>query len=255
MSPQLSVVIPAFNEAERIIPSLQKVREFIQSQNLTTEVLVVNDGSKDGTAEAVKGQISSFKSPATLQLLENPSNRGKGYSVRHGILRSTGDLVLFSDSDFSSPIEEYHKLAAPLKAGEASIAIGSRAVKGSQVVTHQPWLRESSGRCFNLVVRAISGLPFRDTQCGFKLFTRQAADAVFRLQTVEGFGFDVEILYIARKLRLRTVEVPVVWNDRTGTRVRLLSDGAHMLMDLLRVHYQDLSGKYNGTFTAKAQRR
>jgi glycosyltransferase involved in cell wall biosynthesis len=254
MSPQLSVVIPAFNEAERIVPSLQKVREFIQAQNLTTEVIVVNDGSKDGTAEAVKGQISNFKSPATLQLLENPSNRGKGYSVRNGILRSTGDLVLFSDSDFSSPIEEYHKLAAPLKAREASIAIGSRAVKGSQVLTHQPWIREYSGRCFNLVVRAISGLPFRDTQCGFKLFTRQAADAVFRLQTVEGFGFDVEILYIARKLGLKTVEVPVVWNDTKGTRVRFLSDGAHMLMDLMRVHYQDLNGKYNGTLTAKAQR-
>ncbi len=246
MPPKLSIVIPAFNEETRILPTLEQIGLFLVAEGLNAEILVVNDGSTDRTPEVVEDRISSFKSIATLRVLQNPGNRGKGYSVRHGMLRAQGERVLFTDSDLSSPIEEYRKLAAPLDGGEASIAFGSRGLKESLVQTHQSWWREYSGRTFNIIVRTIAGLPFRDTQCGFKLFTGEAARAVFPLQTIDGFGFDVEILYIARKLGFRIVEIPVVWRDVAGSRVRL-SSGARAFLDVLRVRLQDLKGQYNGT--------
>ena len=238
-------MIPAYNEESRILPTLERIHRFLETENVDAEILVVNDGSTDRTAEVVEKQIASLRPRAELQLLHNPGNRGKGYSVRHGMLKAEGERVLFTDSDLSSPIEEYRKLAAPLERGEASIAIGSRALKESQVQTHQSWWREYSGRTFNVLVRAIARLPFRDTQCGFKLFTCEAVRAVFPLQTIDGFGFDVEILYIARKLGYCAAEIPVVWRDVGASHVRL-SSGARAILDILRVRFQDLKGVYNG---------
>lgn len=254
MTPRLSIVIPAFNEAGRILQTLERILDFIRLERIDVEVLVVNDGSTDGTGDLVRKRIPSFAPIATLRVLDNPGNRGKGYSVRHGVLESKGKQVLFSDSDLASPIEEYHKLAAPLNRGEASIAFGSRALKESQIKVHESWLREWSGRTFNLLVRVVSRLPFKDTQCGFKLFTREAADAVFPLQTINGFGFDVEILYIARKLGFRMVEVPVVWSHAAGSRINVLTDGARMFWDVLSVRYQDLNGRYIGVRSNGGQR-
>jgi glycosyltransferase involved in cell wall biosynthesis len=245
MPRRLSIVIPAYNEESRILPTLGKIHRFLETEKIEAEILVVNDGSTDRTAEVVETQIASLRPIADLQVLHNPGNRGKGYSVRHGMLKAEGERVLFTDSDLSSPIEEYRKLAAPLDRGEASIAIGSRALKDSQVQTHQSLWREYSGRTFNVVVRAVARLPFRDTQCGFKLFSREAARAVFPLQPLDGFGFDVEILYIARKLGYCAAEIPVVWRDVAASRVRL-SSGARAFLDILRVRIQDLKGVYNG---------
>jgi len=243
--PRLSIVVPAFNESARIVSSLHRIRQFVLDQQLDSEILVVNDGSTDATVQAVRSQIPAFQSTATLRILENPGNRGKGYSVRHGVLQSTGAQVLFSDADLSCPIEDYCKLAHHLANG-AAIAFGSRALRQSEVRIHQPKAREYSGRVFNFLVRVATALPFHDTQCGFKLFTREAADAVFSRQTIEGFGFDVEILYIARKLGFRMAEVPVVWENAEGTRVGFTS-GMRAFLDVLRVRRQDLKGVYDTT--------
>ena len=242
-APGLSIVVPAYNEAARIVPSLESILAFVATEHVTAEVLVVDDGSTDRTADVVRGFIPRFAETAELRLLSNPGNRGKGYSVRHGVLESSGDEVLFTDSDLSSPIDEYRKLAEPIRRGKAAIAIGSRAIEGSQVVVHQSRVRETSGRLFNLLVRALTGLPFRDTQCGFKLFTRTAARAIFPLQTLDGFGFDVEILYIARRLGFPAVEVPVVWRNVEGSRVGMMN-GAKAFADVLRVLKRDSNGLY-----------
>lgn len=253
MAPELSIVLPAYNEAARIVPSLESIRSFLRESRIDAEVVVVDDGSHDGTSEAVRNQMPLFGPALPLRLLTNETNRGKGYSVRRGVLASTGRTVLFTDSDLSSPISEYPKLAAPLARREAAVAVGSRALAASQVEVHQSWLRESYGRLFNVLVRILTGLPYRDTQCGFKLFSREAADAIFPLQTLEGFGFDVEILYIARKLGFRAVEVPVVWRNAQGSRVGLLS-GARAFLDILEVLRRDRTGRYNGKPRSEARR-
>jgi glycosyltransferase involved in cell wall biosynthesis len=242
-TPRLSIVLPAYNEASRIVPSLESIQDYLTSHRIDAEVIVVDDGSTDGTPDVVRRLIPRFERGSMLRVLLNPGNRGKGYSVRHGVLDSTGEQVLFTDSDLSSPIEEYAKLAAPIERREAAIAIGSRALPNSRVEVHQSRLREAYGRAFNAIVRAATGLPFRDTQCGFKLFTRAAAQSVFSLQVLEGFGFDVEILYIAKKLGIPAVEIPVVWRNVEGSRVRLMS-GAQAFLDVLKVLRQDAKGGY-----------
>jgi len=251
MSLDLSIVMPAYNEVARIRPSLEVIRSFLIRHSIAAEVLVVDDGSTDGTAEVVRSLNAEFEPAGPLRILQNPGNRGKGYSVRHGMIESRGARVLFTDTDLSSPIEEYFKLAAPLDRGEASIAFGSRALPESRLGVRQSRMREYSGRSYNLAVRILAGLPFRDTQCGFKLFTREAADAVFPLQTIDGFGFDVEVLYIARKLGIRMAEVPVAWSHVEGSHVKLLN-GARAFWDILRVRYQDLTGGYHRTHRTEA---
>jgi glycosyltransferase involved in cell wall biosynthesis len=242
---RLSIVIPAYNEAIRIVPTLEKIRAFLAAEGIPAEILVVNDGSTDDTANVVRAQIARSGSSTTLKLLENPGNRGKGYSVRHGVLEADGDDVLFTDSDLSAPIEEYRKLASAIAGGKVSIAFGSRSLAESKIGRRESRIREYCGRTFNLFVQALAGLPFRDTQCGFKLFTREAARAVFPLQTVDGFGFDVEILFIAKRLGFRMAEVPIEWNHDDRTRVHVLQDGIRMGLDVLKVRWQDLAGKYS----------
>jgi glycosyltransferase involved in cell wall biosynthesis len=238
----LSVVIPAYNEQERLPGTLEAVLAYLAAGNWSGfEILVVDDGSTDATREVVE---QFRRSHPEVHLLANPGNRGKGYSVRHGMLRAEGDWVLFTDADLSAPIEELDKLLAAARREQADIAIGSRALDRSLIGVHQSWFREQAGRVFNLVMRLLVGLPFWDTQCGFKLFSARAAREVFRRVRLERFGFDVEALFIARLLGFRTVEVPVRWSHAEGTKVRMWKDSVNMFLDLIRIRTNQLRGSY-----------
>lgn len=237
-----SIVIPAYNESARLGNTLDKVLAYVHSQGWNAEVIVVNDGSRDNTAEIVK--LFAAKNPI-LRLVENPGNRGKGYSVRNGMLNARGEIILFSDADLSSPIEEAPKLLAALERG-ADIAIGSRWLRAETQTQRQPLHRQVFGRIFNLLLRLTLGLKFKDTQCGFKVFTRDAARTVFPLQKVERWGFDPEILFLARKFNLKVKEVPVLWGHSGGTRINPLLDGARMFQEMLRIRWYDMTGKYDG---------
>ena len=238
----LSIVIPAYNEEQRLPATIAAIMAWIAGKSLdSVEVIVVDDGSRDATASVVE-QLSG-QLPA-LRLLRNPGNRGKGYSVRHGMLEAKGDWVLFSDADLSAPIEEFDKLYAAATAQDAAVAIGSRALDRSLIGVHQSGFREYAGRFFNLLMRGVTGLPFWDTQCGFKLFRADACREVFSRLQLEGFGFDVEALFIARMHKFKIVEVPVRWSHCEGTKVRMIQDSLNMFLDLLRVRRFQLDGLY-----------
>lgn len=242
----LSIVIPAYHEEKRIGRSLDEVLRFLVSKSYRAEVIVVDDGSEDGTDRVVNEWIPKYREAGEeLRLLTNTPNRGKGYSVKRGLTEANGDVVLFSDADFSSPITEAPKLIDPILENNADVTFGSRALNRKLIGIHQPVFRDFGGRLFNLFVRAITGLPFKDTQCGFKAFRREPALAVFSLQSIERFGFDPEVLYIARKRGLRLLEVPVVWNDAEGSTVRYANDSLIMFVDLVRIRVNDLAGRYN----------
>lgn len=237
----LSIVIPAFNEEQRLPSTLARIAAWLDTKPLDfVEILAVNDGSTDRTAEVVRE--AAARDPR-IRLLENPGNRGKGYAVRHGMQKARGEWVLFTDADLSAPIEDLDRLEAAVELEPADGAIGSRALDRSLVLKHQPAMRELSGRLFNLCMRLITGLPYRDTQCGFKLFRRDVAQCVAARQRSDGFGFDVEILFIARKHGYRIVEVPVRWADVEGTKVSL-AKGLAAFLDLVRVRWNDLRGLY-----------
>ena len=238
--PFLSIIIPAYNEETRLPRALESIGAYAASKSFSVEVLVVDDGSRDGTAAAAARAAETW--PA-VRLLRNSGNRGKGYSVRHGMLHAAGRLALFTDADLSAPIEEADRLLEALESGH-DVAIGSRALRRELIAVHQSWMRETAGKLFNLLVRAFVRLPIHDTQCGFKLFRREAARAVFRCQQIDGFGFDVEVLYLARKLGYRIAEVPVRWSHDADTKVRMLSDSLRMLTDLWRIRWMELTGKY-----------
>ena len=234
-------MIPAYNEESRLPGTLDLLESFLSSRSWSfLEVIVVDDGSTDSTAALVGTRAASWN---TLRLLRNPGNHGKGYAVRQGMLNARGVWILSTDADLSAPIEEVDKLFAAVEQGGVEVAIGSRAVDRSLVSVHQSALRELSGRLFNLVMRQIAGLPFRDTQCGFKLFHRDAARRIFPLQTLDRFGFDVEDLFIARRLGIPTVEVGVRWANVEGTKVSLAS-GLDAFLDLARIRLRDLRGRY-----------
>jgi len=237
----LSIVLPAYNEAERIAATLNKVLQYAGQHDWNVEIIVVDDGSSDDTAGIVRQY--ALRHP-TVRLIENPSNRGKGFSVRNGMLQARGDILLFSDADLSSPIAEAGKLVAAIQAG-ADVAIGSRWVRKELQVKPQPVHRQFLGRMFNLALRVILGLNFRDTQCGFKAFCRSAADQVFPQQTIERWGFDPELLYLSRRAGLRIAEVPVLWAHREGTRIHPLRDGSWMLAELFKIRWNAMSGKYS----------
>jgi glycosyltransferase involved in cell wall biosynthesis len=204
-------------------------------------VIVVDDGSTDRTKEVVEAVA---RRDARVRLLRNPGNRGKGYSVRNGMHEGKGDWLLFSDADLSAPIDEASRLFEAVNREAAQIAIGSRALDRSLIGTHQSFFRENAGRFFNLMVRLITGLPFCDTQCGFKLFRKDAARTVFRRTSLRRFGFDVEVLFIAKLYGFKTVEVPVRWNHAEGTKVSMFRDSADMFLDLLRIRWKQLTGWY-----------
>ena len=236
MKRSLSIIIPAYNEAKRLPASLVKVQEYLKvSQWEFAEIVVVNDGSSDQTVQVARD--------AGVRVLENPGNRGKGYSVKHGMLEAKGEWALFTDADLSSPIGEAEKLWSAAEGEGAQVAVGSRAVDRSLVGVRQPILREAVGRVFNTAMRLVTGLGFADTQCGFKLFETSAGREVFSRQQLDGFGFDVEVLFIAKQLGYRSVEVPVRWDNVEGTKVSLWL-GFAAFLDLLMVRRNALQGKY-----------
>ncbi len=233
--PYLSIVIPAYNEALRLAGTLEDVRKFIASKPFETEVVLVDDGSSDGTLELFKEFQSIW--PGT-RVLSNGVNRGKGFSVRRGVLEARGKVILFTDADLSAPIEEADKLLAALESAAADAAIGSRALDRKLIGVHQPWRREYAGRCFNLLVRLFTGLRIHDTQCGLKLFRRDSTRRAFELQKVEGFGFDAEVLFLIRKFGGKIVEVPVRWNDNPATKVHFIRDSIRMFLDLIVLRWR-----------------
>jgi len=243
-----SIVIPAYNEGQRLEPTLERVLGYVHEQNWDAEVVVVNDGSRDNTAAIVR---EFAKKDPCVRLIENPGNRGKGYSVRHGMLEARGEIVVFSDADLSSPIEEMPKLLNALAAG-ADIAIGSRWLRAELQTQRQSLHRQLFGRIFNALNRMILGLGFKDTQCGFKAFTRRAAQTILPLQRIERWGFDPEILFLARKFGFRVEEVPVRWGHVGGTRINPLVDGARMFQEIMRIRLNDVEGKYDGGSASSA---
>jgi len=249
LEPDYSIVIPAYNEGTRLAPTLERVLAYVHAHGWDAEVIVVNDGSRDNTADVVRSFAA--KDPA-LRLLENPGNRGKGYSVRNGMLHARGRIILFSDADLSSPIEEGAKLLQALEQG-ADVAIGSRWLQAETQTRRQPLHRQLFGRVFNLLLRMTLGLQFADTQCGFKAFKRTAAQAIFPLQRIERWGFDPEILFLARKLGFKVQEVAVAWGHSGETRINPLLDGAKMFQEMLRIRWYSLSGKYDGGGPSAAQ--
>ena len=241
MDPTYSIVIPAYNESARLGATLEKVLAYIRAQAWNAEVIVVNDGSRDNTADIARTFAAK---DAALRLVENPGNRGKGYSVRNGMLHARGQVVLFSDADLSSPIEEAPKLLQALEAG-ADIAIGSRWLRAETQTRRQPLHRQLFGRIFNLLLRLTLGLKFKDTQCGFKAFKQPAVQTIFPLQRIERWGFDPEILFLARKFGFSVEEIAVAWGHSGGARINPLLDGSRMFLEMLHIRWNDLTGKYD----------
>ena len=230
----LSIVIPAYNEAQRLPQTLAHVDGFLKEQKFSAEVIVVDDGSRDNTLGAVRA--FHFQTAVKLRLLANFRNRGKGASVRRGMAAARGEFILFTDADLSTPITELNGLFAAMEKG-ADVAMGSRAVAGAHVLTPQPWYREFMGRTFNRFVQGLVLPGLHDTQCGFKLFRRAAARRLFKYLTTPRFGFDVEVLYLARRAKFNIAEVPVEWRNALGSTVSPLKDSLTMFADLFRIRW------------------
>ena len=247
--PHLSIVIPAYNEAIRIVESLKRLLAFLTDAHGARpfEVLVVDDGSTDGTVAAVEDFVAGLPHPSPgVRVILNGRNRGKGYSIKHGVLTASGEYLLLSDADFSTPIEELPRLLGPVESRVCAIAIGSRSLDESRVEVRQALWRQTMGRCFNRLVRGWTGLPYRDTQCGFKVMRRDAVLPLFRVARVERFAYDVELLYLARKTGLAVMEVPVLWRNAPGSKVNALFDSFDMLKDIVRLVLRDRRGAYAG---------
>jgi len=231
MLPAFSLVIPAFNEAERIGQSLRTVLDYLEATSPDSELIVVNDGSTDNTSAVVREAFAA-RTAVTTRLIEHSPNRGKGAAVREGLLAATTPIGLFSDADLSTPVEEAPKLVQPIAAGELDVAFGSRALDRTLIGQHQPWRREQGGRVFNLIVRLATGMPYWDTQCGFKSFRLDVFRPILQEAKTDGFGFDVELLYLARKARLRIREIPVRWNHCEGSKVNVARDSIRMIREV-----------------------
>jgi len=242
--PLVSVVIPAFNEESRIGSSLELILDYFDAREERFEVVVVDDGSSDRTVEAVEEVVRSHANGGVVRVVRNDGNRGKGYSVRRGMLEAIGLHGLLTDADLSTPIDEFPKLEAEVIRGGYDIAIGSRDIEGARVEVHQSSVRENSGKLYNIFVRLLTGFTFRDTQCGFKLFDLARKQDLFGRQLIERFGFDVELLMIAQRLGMSVKEVPVLWRHDSGSKVNFIRDGSRMLFDLLRVRWNGLLGRY-----------
>ncbi|HEY8678056.1 MAG TPA: dolichyl-phosphate beta-glucosyltransferase [Candidatus Dormibacteraeota bacterium] len=231
MTPEVSIVIPAFNEALRLPKSLDRIQRYIIAQRLVAEVIVVDDGSSDGTADLVRQHATRWPQ---LRLVAAEHNRGKGAAVQRGMAVAIGRYRVFSDADLSVPIDDLEKLLRPLRDG-AGVAIASRGLKNSEVELHQPWYRETMGKIFNRLVRLIVLRGVHDTQCGLKAFSAEAADRVFPPLQTRGFGFDVEILYRVQQAGYRIVEVPTRWINSPQSRVHPIRHSMAMFIELLAI--------------------
>lgn len=244
MTPSLSIVVPAYNEGARLGQSLHAIVTYLNDYAPDAELIVVDDGSSDSTANVAREELASARNLRT-SVISYQSNLGKGRAVRLGLLASRGDIVLFTDADLSTPITEAPKLVDPIAQGECDLAFGSRALDRSLIGIHQPWRREQGGRVFNLAVRLATGLPFWDTQCGFKAFRMSNCRPIIEGATIDRFGFDVELLYVAYRAGLRLKEIPVRWNHAEGSKVNVASDSLKMLSEVGRIRQQARRGVYD----------
>ncbi|MFN6965116.1 MAG: dolichyl-phosphate beta-glucosyltransferase [Pyrinomonadaceae bacterium] len=243
MKPAVSIVIPAFDEAERIGRPLDEILDYIGASGVAAEVIVVDDGSSDDTAEVARS-IFAGHDDIPSRVIRYDVNRGKGHAVRTGLAAASADIALFSDADLSTPIEELPKLVDPIRRGEIDVAFGSRALDRSLIGTHQPWRREQGGKVMNLVIRAMSGLNFADTQCGFKAFDMTKFRPLLPMMTIDRFGFDVEFLFVAKYRGLRLSEIPVRWNNVEGSKVSVFRDTRRMFTELLEIRRNARNGRY-----------
>ena len=249
MAASLSVVIPAYNEAVRLGNSLRSVIDYLRQYAPESEVIVVDDGSSDQTAELAR---QSFADAGNLRtsVISYKSNLGKGRAVRLGLLAARGDVALFSDADLSTPITEAPKLIDPIVSGECDVAFGSRALDRNLIGVHQSWRREQGGRVFNLAVRVATGLPFWDTQCGFKAFRMSICRPLVEAAIIDRFGFDVELLYLAFRAGLNLREIPVRWDHYEGSKISLFSDSFKMLGEVGLIRQQARRGVYDNAIRA-----
>jgi glycosyltransferase involved in cell wall biosynthesis len=244
MAPDLSIVIPAFDEQARLGDGLRKIQAYILEEKLNAELIVVDDGSTDNTSEVARGVLA--EDPDVLsQVIRYERNRGKGYAVRTGLKAAQGAVALFSDADLSTPIEELPKLIDPILRKDFDVILGSRALDRSLIGTHQPWKREQGGKVVNFIIRTMSRLPFSDTQCGFKAFNMEKFRPLLDLMTIDRFGFDVELLFVANYHGLRLREVPVRWNNVEGSKVSVVRDTRRMFFELAEIRKNARRGVYN----------
>ncbi len=239
--PHLSVVIPAFNEQDRLPTSLERIDAYLRTQGIDGEILVVDDGSTDRTA-ALAGKFLKDRRGRVISLEEN---RGKGAAVRSGVFESQGRWVLMTDADLSAPIEEHLKLAATARDDDVDIVIASRGLKDSRIEFRQAWVRQTMGKTFIVLIRGMTGLPFLDSQCGFKLMDRKRVIPLFEKMVVDRFAFDIELLYLAVRFGLTVREIPVVWRNEPKSRVNMFTDPINMLWDIARVRWRFRVGAYN----------
>jgi dolichyl-phosphate beta-glucosyltransferase len=249
MSATLSIVIPAYNESVRLGNTLNTVVRYLAENWAGSELIVVDDGSSDNTAELSRRTLENSGQVRT-SVISYKSNLGKGRAVRLGLLAARGDVTLFSDADLSTPITETPKLVEPILRNECDVTFGSRALDRSLIGVHQPWRREQGGRIFNLVVRLATGLPFWDTQCGFKAFNMSVCRPLVEAATVDRFGFDVELLYLAYRAGLRLREIPVRWDHNEGSKITLLSDSFKMVSEVGLIRQQARRGVYDNAIRA-----
>jgi len=236
--------MPAYNERDRLASSVTATLEYLSTQEFKSELIVVDDGSSDDTAEIARRAAPQFPSIPT-RVVRYDENRGKGFAVRTGLLAAEGEIALFSDADLSTPIDELRKLVDPIRSGDYDVTFGSRALDRTLIGTHQPWRREQGGRVMNLLIRTVSRLPFADTQCGFKAFRMSRFRPLLDVMKIDRFGFDVEFLFVADYHKLRLAEIPVRWNDVAGSKVSVLRDTRRMISELAQIRGNARSGKYD----------
>lgn len=249
MSPKLSIVIPAYNEAARLGKSLRSIVAYLNERRADSELIVVDDGSTDNTAAVAEQGLADSGAVAT-RVIRYEQNRGKGHAARTGLLAASANIALFSDADLSTPITETPKLVDPIRRGECDLTFGSRALDRRLIGVHQPWRREQGGRVFNLIVRLATGLPFWDTQCGFKAFRMNVCRPLIEAAQIDRFGFDVELIYLAHLARLRLREIPVRWNDDPASKVAVMRDSLRMVDEVRRIRRAADAGEYSEAISA-----
>jgi dolichyl-phosphate beta-glucosyltransferase len=244
MKPTVSIIIPAFEEQERLGDSVRKILRYIESENLSAELIIVDDGSNDKTAEIGEQTCAEFPEINT-KVIRYEENRGKGFAVKTGLLAAQADIALFSDADLSTPIEELPKLVKPIQNGDFDVTFGSRALDRNLIGVHQPWRREQGGKVFNFIVRTLTRLPFWDTQCGFKAFNMQNFRPLLDVMQIERFGFDVEFLYVANLHKLKLKEIPVRWDHDERTKVNVFRDSQRMFNEVRLIRKYAKRGVYD----------
>lgn len=243
MIPAISIIVPAYEEQARLGDSIKRILVYIEREKLPAELIVVDDGSQDNTTEVAENAAGDFPDVPT-KVIRYETNRGKGYAVKTGLLAAQADIAVFSDADLSTPIEELPKLVKPIEDGEYDVTFGSRALDRSLIGTHQPWRREQGGKVMNLIIRTMSGLPFADTQCGFKAFNMKKFRPLLETMTIDRFGFDVEFLFVAAYHNLRLKEIPVRWNNVEGSKVSVVRDTRRMFTELNQIRRNAKRGVY-----------